>query len=420
MPIRVLHISAADHGGAGTAAVRLHEALRRAGAESRMIVWSRRGSCGDTSVLKPQPAEAKARRFGARAWYRLTSRRRFFFQNQRLSLDRGTDLVAQAVLFRPDLIVVHYISNFVSFDTIAALQSETGARVAWNLLDMAPLTGGCHYSWECSGYQHGCGSCPALPFRPREDASSQAIRDKRAALLGMDHVVVATSSTLYAQAKSSALFQNAEIQTVLIGVDDTEFPYLDRDEARTRLGIGHEGRILFFGTQKLSEHRKGMKVLVEALARLKPHLRNGASLPLLLVAGNEGGLGGLDEAGYPIHKLGYVDRATLALAYSAADFFVCPSLEDSGPMMVNESMMAGTPVVAFQIGVVPDLVSSGESGIVATEKTADSLAKALAQALLWDSNHLRNARITCRQVAQDKCATDLQAGRFIQIASRIG
>ncbi len=29
------------------------------------------------------------------------------------------------------------------------------------MMDMAPMTGGCHYAWDCEKYKMKCGGCPA-------------------------------------------------------------------------------------------------------------------------------------------------------------------------------------------------------------------------------------------------------------------
>jgi len=414
--MRVLHLATADHGGAGTAAVRLHQALGRAGATSRMIVWSRQGTAPGVEAVAPQRAIAQARRFLARAWNRLTTRRAYYFQNQRLSLAAGSGLIAQATAFRPDLIVIHNLSNFLSFADVRELQAATGARVAWNLLDMGLLTGGCHYAWDCEGYQRACGSCPALPFRPSDDASARTLREKRAAIAAMDQVVAAGSSTLHRQARASALFRTAETRTILIGIDPDEFPWAERGEARARLDARHDGQILFFGAQNLGDARKGMRLLLDALPKLRASLPSDRPLPLLLVAGDATGLAGLDDAGFPVQRLGYLDRQKLALAYAAADFFICPSVEDSGPAMVNESLMAGTPVVAFEIGVVPDLIVNGVHGIIAEDKSAEALANALAEAVRWDRRRCDEARAACRRQGLEKCALEHQAGAYLEIA----
>lgn len=386
-----------------------------AGNASLLIVWDRRTS--EAGVVTPQPRTRLAafRRFAARSWLTATTRRKYFFQDQRLSLLGGTDWLDRAAAFAPNLIVVHYTSCFVSSDDVIALHRATGARVAWNLLDMAHFTGGCHYAWDCPGYLSACGGCPALPMRPGKDRSAQVMAQKSESLAAMDHVVVAASTQLSHQARSSSLFRDSDIRKIFIGIDPAEFPLRPRAEARAELGVDPEGTVFFFGASSLNERRKGLIELREALRLCRERLDPGAALPLLLVAGTKDGARYFEDTGIPIRWLGFVSRQRLATAYAAADFLICPSLEDSGPMMVNEAMMAGTPVIGFAVGIIPDLILPGKTGVIAAEKTWLALAEALQAGLHWSVQDRAVARQECRTLALRELALDEQVAGFLNL-----
>jgi glycosyltransferase involved in cell wall biosynthesis len=413
---RVLHLAAVDHGGAGTAALRLHLAMRERGVASHMLVWESRSGATDVQAVGGR-GWAALRRFAGRAWYRIASRRRYVFRDQRMSSLSRRRLAAIATETRPDLIVVHYVSDFLDFDDVAALQRLTGARVAFHPVDMGLLTGGCHYSWGCRRYRDGCGSCPALPARIGRDASARTLAQKVAATRALDHVVVVPSAQLAKDAEGAAPFANSTFRRILIGVDPARLGLLDRAAAREALGIPREGIYLLFGAQELTDPRKGMALLVDALASLAADgALDGRQVALLLV-GHSGGLGALDALGLPMHRLGYVGADTLAQAYCAADFFVCPSIEDSGPMMVNEAMMSGTPVVGFQIGVLPDLVVEGKTGALADTIDCTGLTAALSRVLAWDDARRAESRETCRTHAIRHCSVDEQVRAFVNLSA---
>ena len=62
------------------------------------------------------------------------------------------------------------------------------------------------------------------------------------------------------------------------------------------------------------------------------------------------------------------DDLSLALLYSAADVFVAPSIEENFSATVFESLSCGTPVVAFNIGGMPDMILHEKNGYLVSTK----------------------------------------------------
>lgn len=412
---RVLHLSAVDHGGAGTAALRLHCAMRDRGVHSNLIVWESRSGAPDVQAVA-KPGTGALRRLFGRVWYRFTTRRRFVFRDQTARcLTRG-QLLEIADRLKPQLIVVHYISDFMSFADIALLQQRVGAQVVFNILDMGLLTGGCHVSWACEGYRTQCGSCPALPGRVGVDASARTLMNKIEVVKTLDHVVVVPTSQVAEATDGATLFAGSRFERILIGVDPDQLGQATRNEARDALGVERDGVYLFFGSQDLADPRKGMHLLLAALQQLDAKGSLTSANVKLLVAGKTDGLTALNTLGASVHSLGFVDSDKLALTYCAADFFVCPSIEDYGPMMINEAMMSGTPVIGFPIGVLPDLVIDGETGLLATSKDVAGLVAAMKRALAWNDAQRTSARKACRDLAVANCSYDTAVRSFIALA----
>ena len=74
-----------------------------------------------------------------------------------------------------------------------------------------------------------------------------------------------------------------------------------------------------------------------------------------------------------------MNAADMANLYSMADVYVNPSLQESFGYTILESMLCGTPVVAFRTGAVSELISHKENGYLADYKSAGDLAKGI----LW-------------------------------------
>ncbi len=413
--MRVLHLSSVDHGGAGTAALRLHRAMASRSVDSHMLVWESLSGEAQVHVVGRTRFDA-LRRFVGRCWYRITSRRRYVFRHQNGSFVPRSRLTEVANMVRPELIIVHYISDFIAFANLAVLQQLTGARVVFHLLDMGLLTGGCHYAWGCRLYRDKCGKCPALPGRAAHDSSARTLASKKAWVEKLDHVVVVPTDQLAKDATGSAIFIRSRFERILIGSDSEALGQRSQATARAELGLDGKAITLFFGAQDLADERKGMHLLVTALQALARDGSLQSAGVQLLIAGSSGGLDGFDNLGVPVIRLGLVSTDDLALCYCAADFFVCPSIEDSGPMMVNESIMSGTPVIGYSIGVLPDLVLEGETGLLAPRNDAAGLAAAITSALGWNEMQREQARKACRSLALARCSLDVQVRSFLALA----
>ena len=118
-----------------------------------------------------------ARNFN-KIWLKSRTDQSYYFQNQLSTPTRINHLKNFLEDFTPDIIVAHSLTYFFTVRQLYELQQITGAPIIWYLLDMAPLTGGCHYAWDCSGYTRNCGKCPALGSTDENDLSRRVFNTK--------------------------------------------------------------------------------------------------------------------------------------------------------------------------------------------------------------------------------------------------
>jgi glycosyltransferase involved in cell wall biosynthesis len=136
------------------------------------------------------------------------------------------------------------------------------------------------------------------------------------------------------------------------------FPAPAADQvAAARATLGQTGRPTVFAAGRLTA-QKGFGVLIDAAAQWQG--RDPA--PVLAIAGEGPQAGQLAaqarSAGVPVRFLGR--RSDVPALMVAADVVVVPSLWEGQPLVVQEALRAGRPVVASRAGGIPDL--TGEDG----------------------------------------------------------
>jgi glycosyltransferase involved in cell wall biosynthesis len=129
------------------------------------------------------------------------------------------------------------------------------------------------------------------------------------------------------------------------------------DVAKARAAIGATGHQVVLAVGRLAR-QKGFDVLLEAVIGLRNH----GLAPVLVLAGDGPMAGQLAsfarEAKLDVRLLR--QRADIPALLGAADVVVVPSRWEGQPLIVQEALRAGRPIVASRVGGIPDL--TGEDG----------------------------------------------------------
>ncbi|WP_419189546.1 glycosyltransferase [Stieleria marina] len=308
-----------------------------------------------------------------------------------------------------EIIQLHWISKFIDYRSFFG-SLPASQPVVWTLHDMSAMTGGCHFSDGCLFYRTGCGNCPQLERGGANDISRHGFLEKQAAIADANLHIVAPSRWLIESAQSSLLLQSAKSFTrIPYGIDADVYHPMDRIEARNRLGIAHDAKVVCFGAMDMNNRRKGGKQMLQAFAAV-------ANMPK--VTGLVFGAGELNAPGInlpPIHSVGMVKGVQQQRAvFSAADIYVLPSLEDNLPLTGLEAMACGTPILGFTAGGIPDYVRPGVSGMLAENGNADDLGQKL-RLMLSDTQQCQQLGQTARQMIVDEYAATREAFDYMQL-----
>jgi glycosyltransferase involved in cell wall biosynthesis len=177
----------------------------------------------------------------------------------------------------------------------------------------------------------------------------------------------------------------ARVKVIPNGIDISLFYPRDRAECRRKYGIPPDRKVILSAGALIE--RKGHHRIVRALKKLQER-----GVPVhLVIAGGPAPEGffepplerlvtelGLEDQ---VQFLGHVSAPQMPELMSAADLLCLASTREGWPNVVHESLGCGTPVVATDIGGVPDMLPSETYGFVVPVDDQVTLENSLANAL---------------------------------------
>ncbi|MCK9532428.1 MAG: glycosyltransferase [Gammaproteobacteria bacterium] len=402
--MKVVHLwksDAARGGGGGAVAMaRLHMGLRAAGVDSRILCELPAGELPGVHKL-PGPRkwerrlQAVTRALGLNDVHRISS-----FRMHRHPEIRSADVVT-----------VHGTHH--GFFNYLALPRLGNARpTVFVLHDMWAMTGHCGFAYTCERWRSGCGACPALDTAPAvsRDNTHLEWRLKRWVWRQAPFTVVSPSSGLASLARQGTL-AHLPVHHISHGIDTELYRPLDTTACRRLLNIAPDRKVIMFSSVNVADKRKGGDLLVDALKRLPDDLRRRC---LLLTMG-QGGTGFARNTGMECMDFGYVNNERMkVLLYSAADVFVLPSLGEAFGLVLLESMACGTPVVAFDVDGVTDLVRDGHTGYRVPVGDTAGLAERLTVLLEEDAQREALGR-QCKHIVDRDFRLERQVQSYLDL-----
>lgn len=330
-------------GGAARAAARLHEALGdRPALHSRLStvdgVVSGRGRIAGRLTTRVRLVDRLAMR--AYTWPRDGVAR---------SMSKFPGILDSTLIgTSADIAHLHWINGgALSLRGIGRSRKP----IVWTMHDMWPIVGSLHYDLSAD-YQSGFASRSFLDLDRRVMEAKSAVYSKA------DVTLVAPSRWLQDRAEASPLARMARVESIPNALPRTFYPRGIR-ESREQLALPsiHATRLIGFGADGgAANNVKGWRFLAAVLQEMMNHDPN-----LFVVT-----FGGQEFPGVRpdrLIKLGAVtDDEVLAAVYSAVDVMCVPSVIENLPQTATEAVASGTPVVAFDVGGLSDVVLNSLAG----------------------------------------------------------
>jgi len=349
--MRVLLISTSDlTGGGAIAAYRLMEALNNNGVKAKMLVRDKISSSVTVAQVGTKIPKVLERlqimsHLKGKLWQADTA-------------DFGIDVTKTDEYKEADVIHLHWVNQgMVSLSSLKQMIKD-GKKIVWTLHDEWPYLGICHYRGDCQ--ETVCKNCPLLPGN-----TAHKHYLKKQELYKKSNITFVGCSEWITQRAKQAM---PEAQVVHINncIPHNIFRPIDQQEARKRLDLPQDKKIILFCSQNLNDERKGYVYLQQALEKLST-----LNSQLSTICVGKGGR--------------YINSPEeMANMYAAADVFVTPSLQDNLPNTIAEAMSCGTPCVGFNVGGIPEMIDHLQNGYVAQYKDVADLAEGIQYVLSHD------------------------------------
>jgi teichuronic acid biosynthesis glycosyltransferase TuaC len=176
------------------------------------------------------------------------------------------------------------------------------------------------------------------------------------------------------------------IHTIINGFNTAIFKPLQQTQARQALQLAQDEQLILFVGRLVRE--KGLVELLNAFSALaadNPKLRM-AILGDGHMRAEFSNLVAASPHGQAVQVLGAVSHAQVAQWIAAADLLTLPSWSEGYPNVVVEALACGRPVVATQVGGIPEIVDDS-CGMLVPVKDTTALQQALANTLARTWNH---------------------------------
>jgi glycosyltransferase involved in cell wall biosynthesis len=367
--MRIVQVGTSDlGGGAEKTAWKLHHAFRERGHRSTLVVGTKLSDDPDVVELDNSERGRRAGRLKVLLEERLGVQYIDFPGSHRIP----------ELLGEWDVLHAHNLHG--SYFDLAALPRLT--RLAPTILTLHDLwlaTGHCAHPLVGDGWSWGCGSCPDLAVYPSvtRDATRYNLRRKQRLLRDLPLVVSSPAQWLLNAVEETYLATKPK-RLVPDPVDTGVFFPAEASAARAVLDLPRDRPVVLFPARNLRSSFRDPHAFVDALRRLSDLRPVGIAFGEAATALS----GDVDLRVFPTTW----DEHRMASFYQAADATVYPSLAETFPVAILESLATGTPIVATRVGGIPEIVEDGETGFLADRGDVEGLTRAIRT--LLETEHL--------------------------------
>ncbi|MBN2315980.1 MAG: glycosyltransferase family 4 protein [Sedimentisphaerales bacterium] len=119
-----------------------------------------------------------------------------------------------------------------------------------------------------------------------------------------------------------------------------------------------------------------------------------------------------------VHFLDNISINEVQLELSKANCLVVPSFQENAPLTIAEAMAAGVPVVASNVGGIPEMIEDEKTGLLIDPYDTKSMSDAILK-ILFDETLARSIGQSAKETAQDRYSASIACEKTLRVYREI-
>ncbi|WHE06057.1 glycosyltransferase [Thermoanaerobacterium thermosaccharolyticum] len=331
---------------------------------------------------------------------------RFFGESKNLYFDKQIENFIRDT----DIIHLHNLHGYyINYEKLIDLIVKHKKPVVWTFHDMWPVTGRCAYPYECEKWMGGCYKCTFINTYPKTyiDKSKNGWKKKNKIFNKLDKnkTVLISPSEWLANMLIESYLKNYYIEVIPNGIKKVELED-DKRRLREELNLPLDKKIILFVAADVNDERKGIRYILEILNDFSQNI-------LFLSVGEKMQNITSDK----LKQMGYIsDRDVLNKIYKSCDIYVNPTLGETFSLTTAEALSNGIPVIAFNVGPIPELAS--DCGILVEKGNSQELKYAINK-LIYNEELIRKFSSNALKKYEENYTFDKFAERYLNVYKKL-
>jgi len=281
--------------------------------------------------------------------------------------------IQQIEQLKPDVVHIHNLHGYyINYEILMTYLNRIQIPIVWTLYDCWAMTGHCSYfdMVGCTKWQTACHSCSSTKAYPKSiflDNSRSNYDTKKRVFSSCDNLTIVTNSVWLANIVSDSFLKDKKKVVINTGLDLNIFQPTPSSRILQEYGIP-ENKFIVLGVANIWNRRKGLDDFLQ-LSQLMDD-----SFIIVLVGLKKAKMKNLPKNIIGISRTENINA--LAQLYSVAGAYVNPTWADNYPTTNLEALACGTPVITYNTGGSPEVVSE-DTGFVIEKGDIQGIKQAI-------------------------------------------